>query len=159
MPNTFQHLHVDTEYIYAYIIPDGNDKEKFLKKQLQFALVNPNSEIQIKMSFIALGETLNSINSKPKNDRWKKNAILSLYDLIRHEKVDPVPPIPDMYDVAKSIKTEDPQLGYTDVLIVSQALCDTNSYLALFHDVDVLNSMVIQGKCRESSGDDVIGIL
>jgi predicted nucleic acid-binding protein len=147
MSEIFRTVHVDTEYIFAYILQDGDEGEKYLKNQLRLALVNRNSEIQIKISFIALGETMNIINKKIRYDGHKKRSINSLFELLKHDKVDTVPPTQPMFEIAKKIKREDLRLDFTDILIVSQALCDPQSHLALFHDANILNSLAIQDIC------------
>jgi predicted nucleic acid-binding protein len=153
MSRISRNIHVDTQYVYAYVIPDGNDDENHLKQQIRLALVNHNPEIQVKISFVALGETMNIINKKAKGDGWKKRAVTSFFELLRHEKVDIIPPTLPIFEVAKKIKNEDSRLGYTDVLIVAHALCDKESYLALFHDANIINSLVIQELCNERKSD------
>ena len=62
----FRTVHVDTQYVYAYAIHDGNENEVFLKDQLQEALSNRNSQQKLIISFVAMGEVINTIHRKSK---------------------------------------------------------------------------------------------
>jgi hypothetical protein len=149
----FQYVHADTQYLYAYSVNDGDENETFLKDQLQEALNNHNPQIRLKISFTALGETINTINKKAKqehkNEGWKRKLIHSLSDLSFHKKVDLVPPTSSIINMAKKIRNADNRLDDTDILIVSYALCDKESYLALFQDETVINSKIIEEYCKE----------
>ena len=154
---TFQYVHADTQYLYAYSITDGNENEDFLKDQLQKALNNHNKQIRVKISFTAIGETVNTINKKAKqenkNEGWKRRIIHSLADLSFHKRVDLAPPTDSVFNTAKKIRSADIRLDNTDILIVSHALCDKESYLALFQDENVLSSKILQEYCNKRKED------
>jgi len=152
MTDTPHNIHLDTQFLYAYSVSDGYDEEADRKAQINCILHNPNPLIQAKISFTAVGETVNEINKKitrPK-DRW--SAISELNKLLLDGKVDTIPATESVFKIAHKIKKQDSRLDDTDIFIVSHAICDKYAYLALFQDRNIIESEILRDMClnRES---------
>lgn len=140
-------VHLDTQYLYAFAASKKNEQESYLKRQLLAVLHNHNPDIQVKISFTALGETFNEINKKITIENQKWSAVQELYKLSLEEKVDLIPATHSSIRLARKLKKDDPRLNDTDILIVSQAICDREAILALFQDRMILESEVIKSCC------------
>ncbi|MCX6685617.1 MAG: hypothetical protein NTV10_03035 [Methanoregula sp.] len=149
-----RHVHIDTQYLYAYVVSRGHDEESERKKQIQELIHNKNPNVKAIISFTAVGETFNEINEKITHPRERRRAINEFIDLLSEKRVDLKPANESTFKIAHKIKKEDPRLDDTDILIVSQAICDKLAYLVLFQDSKIIESEVIKDYCVNRTNKD-----
>lgn len=155
--NNFQHIYVDTDFLKPYLF-FGNDllkrllgsdkriergKKRFLEDKIRDS--GRNSEIQIKIPFVVLGEAYKDFSSNCLiNDDSVNNHLRDeLSRLLSETSVDLVPPKGNCFDIARQIASDEDdrqRIRHTDILIVSQALSDENSSLLMTTDYGILES-------------------
>jgi hypothetical protein len=102
-----------------------------------------NKEIFIIFPFVVAGELINNLKRQTKNTTHKQEAMSRFFKLLENKKVDLKPAKADSLKLAAEIKSRDRLLGDTDLLIISQALCDSDAVHVLMHDDKIINSQEI----------------
>jgi len=142
--NPIQRVFLDSQFLFAYISEIPKDIEQLYAAEVKAILYNSNPHIQIIISFVAIGETVNSINKKLDQSHLN-NAFMNLSAFLNEKRVDMKPPTLEIFK-----KT----LDYTDAMILSHALCDDCSTHFLTGDSTLLESESIQIACREYRKDN-----
>ncbi|MEN4018199.1 MAG: hypothetical protein PQ975_11155 [Methanobacterium sp.] len=143
MENDKQHVYVDTQYVYAYAVGSKKDEDRYVAEQFKSLISNKNPNILPKIPFTVIGETINNIKTKNLSSNEEQNIMDKILKLSRNNSVDFIPASPFCLKIASYIKSQDPRLEDTDVLIVSHAIADPNSSLLLFIEDAIINSGVI----------------
>jgi|GEM_PF-2711327 len=168
-----RNVHIDTCFVQGFVIGENSlvyeDAEVLFKDNL-YSLVG--SEIQIKISQLAIGELINNFNENylktdssntPPSHRDQlgtsgQESIMSrLKRLIERYKVEITYPTEMCYKVFFDLKERMERLNDNednDGILVSQALCDSDSSYFLTTDETLLRSREIEKKAREMLNEE-----
>ena len=148
-----QHIYIDTVYLIHYLMGNGDEVSRARKQVIKAKqMVEKNSDIHVKIPFVATGEFINQICYN-RMGLSEKSAILSkFFDLFKNMNIDFIPARVDSFRLAAQIKDRDRRLDDTDILIVAQALCDLNSTFLLTNDPDLIGSRTIGQVEKEIEG-------
>jgi len=151
--NPIQRVFLDSQFLFAYISEIPKDIEQLYAAEVKAILYNSNPHIQIIISFVAIGETVNSINKKLDQSHLN-NAFMNLSAFLNEKRVDMKPPTLEIFKKTLDLIKSDNHLDYTDAMILSHALCDDCSTHFLTGDSTLLESESIQIACREYRKDN-----
>lgn len=146
--NNIQSVYLDSQFLYAYVSGSTKDNEKTIADEVRAVIHNRNTGIQIVIPFVVIGEAVNKIKMKLNPDCQEK-AFQNLSLILDENRVDTKPPIIAVFSMALELMNKDRELKGTDALIRSQALCDKTATHLLSGDTVLLNSQVINQKCKE----------
>jgi len=148
-----QHIYIDTVYLIHYLMGNGDEVSR-ARKQVKRAkqMVERNSDIHVKIPFVATGEFINEICYNNMAQTEKSAIIAKFFDLFRDTNIDFIPAKAGAFRLAAQIKDRDNRLDDTDILIVAQALCDIHSTCLLTNDPKLIGSRTI-----EQAGEEIEG--
>lgn len=148
MQTNIQNVYIDTCFFQSYLWKERDEKEsaKDVLSQIKSS-VNKNSDINVKIPFIVVGELINNLIREIPSQERRADIMYAFFEELEDLKADTIPPNKCCYAKAKSLIVQDDYFAehaLTDTFIVSCALCDPDSSHLLTTDSRLLESVLLK---------------
>lgn len=158
MQTNIQNVYIDTCFFQSYLWKERDEKEsaKDVLSQIKSS-VNKNSDINVKIPFIVVGELINNLKREIPDQERRAKIMYAFFEELEDLEADIIPPNKCCYDKAKSLTAQDDYFAEhapSDAFIVSCALCDQDSSHLLTTDSRLLLSNLLKKVEKDMRADN-----